>query len=119
MQESMGKHFIEAMARQLAARSGEGVEAVMMDLRDEGIDFYAVLGCGTPLKYFCRGIRYAETPEGTFTMEAANGTVLEINEREYRDRLDYALSCIEGGTENAILDLVVKHAKGIGCAPSR
>jgi len=111
MQESLADYFITQMQRQLDKRDGDKVESVMMDMRDDGLDFYAVLRRDTPLKYFCRGTRYVKSPEGIFTMEAADGTALRIDENEYRSRLDYALSCIGASSETGVSVLVKKHIK--------
>jgi len=111
MQESLADYFQTQMERQLAKRSSEGTEAIMMDMRDDGIDFYAVLKQDNPLCFFCRGIRYFKSPEGVYTMQAADGTGLPIDENEYRSRLDYALSCIGASSETGIGVLVKKHIK--------
>lgn len=113
MQESLADYFIKQMQRQLDKREASGVERVMMDMRGDGLDFYAELSKQTPLKYFCRGTRYVKSPEGQFTMEAADGTALRIDENEYRSRLDYALSCIGASSETGVSVLVKKHIKEV------
>jgi len=99
------------MHHQLAKEDRKGADAVIMDMRDEGLDFYAQLGHGMPLQFFCRGLCYKETPEGAFVLESADGTVMSIDEKEYRNRLEYALACIGDGSENGISELVTKHTK--------
>jgi len=111
MQQSLADYFISQMNRQLDKRREEGISAITMDMRNEGLDFYAELSHESPLKYFCRGTRYVKSPEGTFTMEAADGTALAIDENEYRSRLDYALSCIGASSESGVSVLVKKHIK--------
>jgi hypothetical protein len=113
MQESLADHFIKQMQRQLDKRGEEGIDSIMMDMRDDGLDFYALLSNQVPLKYFCRGTRYVKSPEGKFTMEAADGTALPIDENEYRSRLDYALSCIGASSETGVSVLVKKHIKPV------
>jgi hypothetical protein len=111
MQQSLADYFIKQMQRQLDRRAEKNVSSIMMDMRDDGLDFYAELGREQPLKYYCRGIRYVKSPEGTYTMEAADGTALPIDENEYRSRLDYALSCIGASSETGVSVLVKKHIK--------
>ena len=112
MQQSLADYFIRQMHRQLEKRNTEeGVKAILMDMRDDGLDFYAELSEEAPLKYFCRGTRYVKSPEGRFTMEAGDGTALPIDENEYRSRLDYALSCIGASSEAGVSVLVKKHIK--------
>lgn len=108
MQESLADHFIKQMQRQLEKK---GTESILMDMRGEGLDFYAELHQDRPLKYVCRGTGYVKSPEGKFTMEAADGTALPIDENEYRSRLDYALSCIGASSETGVSVLVKKHIK--------
>lgn len=110
MQESLADHFIKQMQRQLEKKEAD---SIMMDMRGEGLDFYAELKREVPLKYFCRGTRYVKSPDGTFTMEAADGTALPIDENEYRSRLDYALSCIGASSETGVSVLVKKHIKAL------
>jgi len=111
MQQSLADYFIKMMQKQLEKRTEEGVDAIMMDMRNDGLDFYAELSRERPLKYYCRGIRYVKSPEGSFTMEASDGTSLPIDENEYRSRLDYALSCIGASSESGVSVLVKKHIK--------
>jgi hypothetical protein len=112
MQQSLADYFIRQMQRQLEKRNEEeGTNAITMDMRDDGLDFYAELSRETPLKYFCRGTRYVKSSEGTFSMEAGDGTALPIDEQEYRSRLDYALSCIGASSESGVSVLVKKHIK--------
>ena len=113
MQQSLADYFIRQMQKQLEKREEEGVVAIMMDMRNDGLDFYAELDRETPLKYFCRGTRYVKSPEGKFTMEAADGTALPIDENEYRSRLDYALSCIGASSESGVSVLLKKHIKAL------
>jgi len=109
MQDSLTDYFIAQMQKQLDRRAG--IETITMDMRDDGLDFCASLTRDEPLSYYCRGTRYEQTPEGTYTMEAADGTVLPIDEDEYRSRLDYALSCIGASSETGVSVLVKKHIK--------
>ena len=111
MQQSLADYFIRQMQRQLEKRKEEGVSAITMDMRDDGLDFYAELSQETPLKYFCRGTRYVKSPEGSFTMEAGDGTALPIDENEYRSRLEYALSCIGASSESGVSVLVKRHIR--------
>ena len=112
MQQSLADYFIRQMQRQLEKRNEEeGVSAITMDMRDDGLDFYAELSQEAPLKYFCRGTRYVKSPEGSFSMEAGDGTALAIDENEYRSRLEYALSCIGASSESGVSVLVKKHIK--------
>ena len=112
MQQSLADYFIRQMHRQLDKRKEEeGVEAITMDMRDDGLDFYAELSQDVPLRYFCRGTRYVKSPEGGFTMEAGDGTALAIDENEYRSRLEYALSCIGASSESGVSVLVKKHIR--------
>ena len=111
MQQSLADYFIRQMQRQLEKRKEEGVSAITMDMRDDGLDFYAELSQETPLKYFCRGTRYVKSPEGDFTMEAGDGTALPIDENEYRSRLEYALSCIGASSESGVSVLVKRHIR--------
>lgn len=113
MQQSLADYFIVLMQRQLEKSKKEGVEVIRMDMRDEGLDFYAELSEASPLKYSCRGTNYAKTPEGTYSMKAADGTALPIDESEYRNRLDYALSCIGASSESGVSVLVKKHIKAL------
>lgn len=111
MQASLAGYFILQMQRQLKKREEEGVHSVMMDLRDDGLDFYATISNGSPMKYYCRGTRYVKAEDGTFTMETGDGTALPIDENEYLNRLDYALSCIGASSETGVSVLVKKHIK--------
>lgn len=111
MQQSLADYFIKQMQRQLDKRAEKEIKSIMMDMRDDGLDFYAELSQETPLKYYCRGTRYVKSPEGNYTMEAADGTALAIDENEYRSRLDYALSCIGASSETGVSVLVKKHIK--------
>jgi hypothetical protein len=111
MQQSLADYFISQMNRQLEKRSADGINTIRMDMRNDGLDFYAELSQEIPLKYYCRGTRYVKSPEGSFTMEAADGTALPIDENEYRSRLDYALSCIGASSESGVSVLVKKHIK--------
>lgn len=111
MQQSLADYFIKQMQRQLDKRAEKNTNSIMMDMRDDGLDFYAELSQEVPLKYYCRGTRYVKLAEGSYTMEAADGTVLAIDENEYRSRLDYALSCIGASSESGVSVLVKKHIK--------
>lgn len=111
MQQSLSEYFIKQMQKQFDKRQGDGIDRMMMDMRDDGLDFYATLGSETPLSYYCRGTRYVKHPDGSFTMEAGDGTTLPIDENEYRSRLDYALSCIGASSETGVSVLVKKHIK--------
>ncbi|HHD72446.1 MAG TPA: hypothetical protein ENL02_00780 [Epsilonproteobacteria bacterium] len=111
MQQSLADYFTKQMQRQLEKRSEKKVSSIMMDMRDDGLDFYAELSQEVPLSYYCRGTRYVKSPEGNFTMEAADGTALAIDENEFRSRLDYALSCIGASSEAGVSVLVKKHIK--------
>lgn len=111
MQESLAEYFIVQMQRQLNKREEEGIHAVMVDLRDEGLDFYASISSDLPMKYYCRGTRYVKIEDGSFRMETGDGTALPIDENEYLSRLDYALSCIGASSETGVSVLVKKHIK--------
>ncbi|GEM_PF-5811049 len=111
MQDNLAEHFIRQMQKQFDKRTPEGIEKLTMDMRDEGLDFYATLEKEAPLSYFCRGTRYIRHADGTFTMQAANGTSLPIDENEYLSRLNYALSCIGASSETGISVLVKKHIR--------
>ncbi|MEJ2499651.1 MAG: hypothetical protein P8Y65_00700 [Campylobacterales bacterium] len=111
MQQSLADYFIVLMQRQLEKRKAEGVDAIRMDMRDDGLDFYAELSEAAPLKYSCRGTNYVKLPEGEFLMKAADGTALPIDESEYRNRLNYALSCIGASSESGVSVLIKKHIK--------
>jgi len=113
MQENLSGYFIEQMQKQFDRHKKEGAEKLMMDMRDDGLDFYATLGSDTPLSYYCRGTRYVKHDDGTYTMEAANGTSLPIDENEYCNRLNYALSCIGASSETGVSVLVKKHIKAV------
>ena len=111
MQENLADFFIQQMQKQFDRRRNSGIETITMDMRDEGLDFYATLGKETPLSYFCRGTRYVKHADGTFAMVAGDGTSLPIDEDEYRNRLNYALSCIGASSETGVSVLVKKHLR--------
>lgn len=111
MQETLSDFFIAQMQKQMQKRRDDGVQGIMMDMRDDGLDFYATMTVEEPLSYFCRGTRYICSNEGEYSMAAADGTVLPIDEREYRTRLDYALSCIGASSQTGVSVLVKKHTK--------
>jgi hypothetical protein len=113
MQQSLADYFIILMQRQLEQRKGEGVDAIRMDMREDGLDFYAELSEEAPLKYSCRGTNYVKSSEGAFLMKAADGTALPIDENEYRNRLNYALSCIGASSESGVSVLVKNHIKPV------
>lgn len=109
MQISLAESFIETMQKQFDKR--EGAEELTMDMRGEGLDFFATLSKTEPLSYYCRGTRYRCHPDGSYVMQTGNGAVLTIDEQEYLNRLDYALSCIGASSEAGISVLVKKHIK--------
>ncbi len=113
MQENLSGYFIQQMQKQFNKRKADGIEQMTMDMRDDGLDFYATLGNEMPLSYYCRGTRYVKHPDGTYTMEAGDGTSLPIDENEYCSRLNYALSCIGASSETGVSVLVKKHIKAL------
>lgn len=108
MQQTLTDYFIYAMKKQLEKSD---VPELVMDMRGEGLDFYARLGQKEPLSYFCRGTCYRQNDAGNFIMKTADGTENTIDEAEYKNRLNYALSCIGASSEAGISVLVKKHSK--------
>lgn len=108
MQQTLTDYFIYAMKKQLEKRE---TPELVMDMRGEGLDFYARLSREEPLSFFCRGTCYRKDADGSFVMKTADGTENPINEAEYKNRLDYALSCIGASSEAGISVLVKKHSK--------
>lgn len=109
MERSLADYFIVRMQKEFEKR--DGVQELSMDMRGIGLDFYATLTETEPLAYFCRGIRYLHHADGSFTMEAGNGTFMPIDSKEYRSRLEYALSCIGADSEAGVSVLIKKHIK--------
>ncbi len=111
MDADLSEYFIAQMQKHFDKRQKDGIKKLTMDMRDEGLDFYAELGQEDPLSYYCRGTRYIKKSDGTYFMEVANGTALPIDENEYKSRLNYALSCIGASSETGVSVLVKKHLK--------
>lgn len=109
MEASLADSFINQMQKQFEKR--EGINELNMDMRGDGLDFFAILSKEMPLSFCCRGTRYRHFPDDTYVMEAGDGTQLPIDEQEFRSRLEYALSCIGASSEAGVSVLVKKHIK--------
>ena len=107
MQQTIADIFMAKMRQGLTEYGGP----VTIDLRENGLDFYAVLTQDAPLRFSCRGLCYEASNRGEYTMKAADGTQITIDEKEYRGRLDYALSCIGAASVEGVGTLAKKHLK--------
>lgn len=84
---------------------------ITMDMRSDGIDFFAEQSDDETLCYYVRGSKYVKNPDGTFNMLTSDNIDIPINEVDFHTALQAALSSTGVSSDTGVSVLVKKHIR--------
>lgn len=109
MDTLLAESFIKQMSKQKQKRPEN--QKIMMDMRSDGIDFFAEMDNSQTLSYFSRGTRYKRTVDGKCHMTTSDGMDMPIGEIDFQTTLHNCLLSTGVSSDTGVGVLVKKHIR--------